>query len=78
MKSLGIREIILINNTIEIPFPIPFSVILSPTHIRNAEPAVNVNTATATFTKLYFTSNPLLPNPTAIAVDSTKASITVT
>ena len=29
----------------EIPFPMPFSVIRSPTHIKNALPAVIVNTA---------------------------------
>ena len=32
----------LIVNTMEIPFPTPFSVILSPIHIRTAEPAVRV------------------------------------
>ena len=41
-KSSGSLEIMLITRTIEIPFPIPFSVILSPTHIRNALPAVSV------------------------------------
>ena len=41
-KSLGIREIMLITSTIEIPFPTPFSVILSPIHISTAEPAVKV------------------------------------
>ena len=76
--SSGIRERILIKSTIEIPFPTPFSVILSPIHIKNAEPAVNVSTTIAAFTKLYSTSNPLRPNPTAIAVDWIKAKRTVT
>ncbi|CUQ41853.1 Uncharacterised protein [Dorea longicatena] len=57
-KSLGTREIILINSTMEIPFPTPFSVIRSPIHIKNAEPAVNVHTTIAAFTKLYSTSSP--------------------
>ena len=60
------------------PFPTPFSVIRSPIHIRNADPAVSVHTTTAAFTKLYSTRSPCLPNPTAIAVDSTRASTTVT
>ena len=41
LKSSGIREIILIVNTIDIPFPTPFSVIRSPIHISTAEPAVS-------------------------------------
>ena len=77
-KSLGIRERMLINKIIEIPFPTPFSVILSPHHIRNAEPAVNVRTTIAAFTKLYSLSNPLRPNPIAIAADWIIARITVT
>ena len=39
-------EIILINNTIEIPLPTPFSVIRSPIHISTAEPAVSAATTT--------------------------------
>jgi hypothetical protein len=57
-KSLGIVEIILINNTTEIPLPTPFSVIRSPIYIRKAEPAVNVSTTTAAFTKLYSIRSP--------------------
>ena len=41
-RSSGIREIMLIVNTMEIPLPIPFSVIRSPIHIRTADPAVSV------------------------------------
>ena len=40
-KSLGIPDMILIKSTIEIPFPTPFSVIRSPSHINTAEPAVS-------------------------------------
>ena len=39
-KSSGILERILINKIIDIPFPTPFSVILSPNHIKNVAPAV--------------------------------------
>ena len=56
--SLGIREIMLITRTIDIPLPTPFSVILSPIHIRKADPAVSVNTTIAALTKLYFTRSP--------------------
>ena len=77
-KSSGIRERILIRRTIEIPFPTPFSVIRSPIHIRNALPAVSVQTTIAQFTKLYSSRSPCLPNPTAIAIDSISARATVT
>ena len=49
VMSLGTRDRMLIIRTIEIPFPTPFSVILSPTHIRNAEPAVRDTTTVITF-----------------------------
>ena len=38
--SCGVPDTILIRSTMEIPFPTPLSVILSPIHIRRAEPAV--------------------------------------
>ena len=41
LKSLGIVEIILIKRIIEIPFPIPFSVICSPNHITRDAPATS-------------------------------------
>ena len=37
---------IFIKRTIEIPFPTPFSVIRSPSHINTAEPAVSAATTT--------------------------------
>ena len=40
----GILEDIPMKIIMDIPFPIPFSVISSPNHIRNAVPAVNVRT----------------------------------
>ena len=49
-KSLGIPEIMLIKSTIEIPLPTPFSVILSPSHISIAEPAVSAATTTIMLT----------------------------
>ena len=42
----------LIVRTIEIPFPIPLSVILSPIHIRTAEPAVREATTKITYNGL--------------------------
>ena len=51
-RSSGSLEIILMTRTMEIPFPMPFSVILSPTHIRKALPAVSVATAQITFSAL--------------------------
>jgi len=56
--SLGMRDKMLMSRTIEIPFPTPFSVIRSPIHIRNADPAVNVRTTIAAFTKLNFSRSP--------------------
>ena len=76
-KSLGIRETILINRTIEIPLPMPFSVIRSPIHIRKAEPAVSTRMTIRQFRKLYLISNPCLPKPIAIADDSRSESPTV-
>ena len=49
-KSLGIPEIMLIKSTIDIPLPTPFSVILSPSHISIAEPAVSAATTTIMLT----------------------------
>ena len=62
----------------EIPFPIPFSVILSPIHIRNALPAVRVATAQITFSALYWSRYPCLPKAIAMAEDWIRASPTVT
>ena len=56
--SCGIREIILMVRTMEIPFPTPFSVILSPIHIRNALPAVNAATTVMILKTLYVSSRP--------------------
>ena len=67
----------LIVSTIEIPFPTPFSVILSPIHMITVDPAVNVTTAVITFSALNSIRSPLLPNPIAIARDSINASATV-
>ena len=77
-RSFGTLERILIIRTIEIPFPIPFSVIRSPTHIRNAEPAVRAVTTDTTFRKFILVISPWLPNPIAIARPSINASATVT
>ena len=52
IKSDGILERILIRSTMEIPLPTPFSVMRSPIHINNVEPAVKVTMTTAAFTKL--------------------------
>jgi len=68
----------------EIPFPIPFSVILSPNHIKIAEPAVSAIIDTAIVAK-YFEDDiadvspktPWLPKPIDIANDSTSARPTV-
>ena len=49
-KSLGIPDMMLIRRTIEIPLPTPFSVILSPSHISIAEPAVSAATTTIILT----------------------------
>ena len=78
VKSLGIREIMLMTRTIEIPFPTPFSVILSPIHISTEDPAVKAATTISTFSASNFSNWPLRPNPIAIAIDSVKANPTVT
>ena len=52
--SLGILDTILIVRTMEIPFPMPFSVIRSPSHISIAEPAVKLATTTIPFRKFMF------------------------
>ena len=76
--SLGIRDTMLIKSTMEIPFPTPFSLICSPTHIKKAEPAVNATTTTIILTKLLSGINPLLPNPIAMAIDSNRDNPMVT
>ena len=47
-RSFGREEMMLIRRTMEMPFPTPLSVILSPIHIRKALPAVIAATATRT------------------------------
>ena len=42
----SLRPLIPAKINIEIPFPIPFDVILSPNHINKHDPAVNDNTTT--------------------------------
>ena len=76
-KSLGIEERILMRSTIEMPLPTPFSVILSPIHMRKAEPAVIVAIVTTTLFKVKWVRRPWLPKPTAMAIDSMSASATV-
>ena len=46
MMLVGKRDMMLANRIMEIPLPIPNSVICSPSHIRSAEPAVKVRTIT--------------------------------
>ena len=43
---LGIRERMPAKSRIEIPLPMPFSLICSPSHIISAEPAVKTSTMT--------------------------------
>jgi len=64
----------LINKIMEIPFPIPFSVISSPSHIRNAAPAVKATTEIITDVYPDSVKNPWLRNPITIARPSIKAS----
>ena len=71
-RSLGILDTIFTINTIEIPFPIPLSVICSPIHISIAEPAVKQATTTTAFIKFISGISPLLPKPTVIAIDWNK------
>ena len=61
IRSSGILAMILIIRMIEIPFPTPFSVILSPNHIRSAEPAVMVTTAVK-ITRKYCALDEVSPN----------------
>ena len=42
----GKRATMLVNRMIEMPFPMPNSVICSPSHMMRAEPEVNVSTMT--------------------------------
>ena len=76
--SEGKDEMMLMIRIMDIPFPTPCSVILSPAHIRNAEPAVIAAITVITFNALYSVSNPCEPNPIAMAPDSINASPTVT
>ena len=64
-------------STMEIPFPTPLSVILSPIHIRMVDPAVNVVTTNNTLITLNLSRYSLLPKPIAIAIASTNARITL-
>ena len=52
VMSCGSLETILIRRTIEIPFPTPFSVIRSPIHMTNVDPAVNAKITVITLRKL--------------------------
>ena len=72
----GNLDIIPPNIISDIPFPIPFSVICSPNHIRKAVPAVKVNTTTAIEKKSVFI-NALLNNPTLTPIAWINASTTV-
>ena len=59
---VGKRETIPANRIMEIPFPMPYSVICSPSHITSAEPEVNVSTITIaahTLERASATSRPL-------------------
>ena len=56
-------------STIEMPLPTPFSVILSPIHIRKAEPAVIAAIVTKTLFRVKWVKRPWLPKPTAMAID---------
>ncbi len=76
--SCGTRDRILIVNTMEIPLPIPFSVIRSPIHIKNALPAVKAMMTVITLNALYVCKRPCLPKPIAMALDSISARTTVT
>ena len=77
--SCGVPDTILIRSTMEIPFPTPLSVILSPIHIRRAEPAVIAATTVRYPQMLRWSSrrSPFPPRPTAIAQDSKRARPTV-
>ena len=54
----GIREIMEANRIMEIPLPIPNSVICSPSHIMKAEPAVKVMTITMPVSTPVWVSRP--------------------
>ena len=79
LMSSGIRDTMLYNRMIEIPFPTPCSVICSPSHIKRAEPAVmdtiqtvmDVNVAPPV-------RRPWLAKPIAIAALSIRESTIVT
>ena len=52
LKSFGIVETMFIRRITDIPFPTPFSVALSPSHITIALPAVRMTTMQNTVQKL--------------------------
>ena len=54
----GSPEIILANMIIEIPFPIPLSVICSPSHIKNIVPVTSVTQAVNKKLNPGFTTTP--------------------
>ena len=68
-KSFGIEDRMLIKSTIEMPLPTPFSVILSPIHMRKAEPAVIAAIVTKILFRVKWVKRPWLPKPTAMAID---------
>ena len=57
----GKREIIPAKRIMEMPFPMPYSVICSPSHIISAEPEVNVSTITIAAQKLSLASATISP-----------------
>ena len=75
--SCGMREMMLMVRTMEIPLPTPLSVIRSPSHIRNAEPAVSVAMTVMTLIALKVWSRPFRPKPIAMAADSIRESAIV-
>ena len=73
----GILDTMPAKINIEIPFPIPLSVICSPSHIKNADPAVSVSTTDTSFNNEW-EIRAELKNPIASAVDCNNAKPTVT
>jgi hypothetical protein len=74
--SDGIFATILNKRIMEIPFPTPFSVMRSPSHIKNAEPAVKETVITTMLVKrLPLLNTPfVLLKPIVMATDSIMAS----
>ena len=73
LKTLGILAAILKTSIMELPFPIPFCEICSPSHITKAAPAVSATDTEIIFSASYFASKPSLPKPTAMPMPSTSA-----